>query len=179
VVKLAKKGDTAAGLAKETRWMETLKKPEYTADCRFHIPTPLFVEIQPVFQINRIPLAPSDTLKRHPDGLAIAFVAHRDYFIYPNQDRVAGGKAREMLGRNAYLLGWLAARGVIHEAPIPLFHNRTQRLRRDDQGRYQWFRSGRLDQWLDSCEFPNFGLSGLRDFEHLETFGGDSRMLYR
>ena len=44
--------------------------------------------------------------------------------------------------------------------PIPLFHNRTQRLRRDDQGRYQWFRAGRLDQWLDSCAFPNLGLSG-------------------
>jgi hypothetical protein len=49
----------------------------------------------------------------------------------------------------------------------------------DDQGRYQWFRSGRLDQWLDSCKFPNLGLSGLRDFEHLAPFGGDSRSLYR
>jgi hypothetical protein len=73
----------------------------------------------------------------------------------------------------------LAARGVIHDAPIPLFHNRTQRLRRDDQGRYQWFRSGRLDRWLDSCAFPNLGLSGLRDFEHLVPFSGDGRILYR
>ena len=73
----------------------------------------------------------------------------------------------------------LAAKGVVHDAPIPLFHNRTQRLRRDDQGSYQWFRSGRLDQWLASCAFPNFGLSGLRDFEHLQSFNGDSRSLYR
>jgi hypothetical protein len=179
VVKLAKNGDTAAGLAKEIRWMETLKQPEYAVDCRFHIPTPLYVDNQRVFRMKRLPLAPPDTLNRHPDGLAIAFVAHRDYFVYPNHHRIDGNTAREMLVRNAYLLGWLTAKGVVHDAPISLFHNRTQRWRRDDQGRYQWFRSGRLDQWLDSCAFPNLGLSGLRDFEHLEPFSGDSRSLYR
>ena len=179
VVKLAKNGDTAAGLGKEIRWMETLKKADYAVDCRFHIPTPLRVENQRVFRINHIPLAPPETVNRHPDGMAIAFVAHRDYFIYPNDHRIDGKTAREMLGRNAYLLAWLTAKGVIHDAPISLFHNRTQRLRRDDQGSYQWFRSGRLDQWLNSCAFPNFGLSGLRDFEHLESFSGDSRSMYR
>ena len=179
VVKLAKKGDTAAGLQKEVRWMERLKQPDYAAGCRFHIPSPLRVENQRVFRITQLPLAPPATVQRHPDGLAIAFIAHRDYFVYPNGCRINGTTAQEMLGRNAYLLGWLTAKGVIHDAPIPLFHNRTQRLRRDDQGRYQWFRSGRLDQWLDSCAFPNFGLSGLRDFEHLETFCGGSQSLYR
>ena len=179
VAKLAKKGDTAAGLQKEVRWMERLKQPDYAADCRFHITRPLRVENQRVFRINPIPLAPPDAFQMHPDSLAIAFIAHRDYFVYPNDHRVDGNTAREMLGRNAYLLGWLTAKGVIHDAPIPLFHNRTQRLRRDDRGRYQWFRSGRLDQWLDSCAFPNLGLSGLRDFEHLETFCGGGRNLYR
>ncbi len=179
VVKLAKKGDTAAGLEKEICWMETLKQPDYAAGCRFHIPRPLYVKNQRVFRITHIPLAPPGIVQRHPDGLAIAFLAHRDYFVYPNGHRVDGKTAREMLGRNAYLLGWLTAKGVIHDAPIPLFHNRTQRLRRDDQGRYQWFRSGRLDQWLDSCAFPNLGLSGLRDFEHLDTFCGGRRNLYR
>jgi hypothetical protein len=179
VVKLAKKRDTAAGLGKEICWMETLKKPDYAAGCRFHIPMPLRVQNQRVFRITHIPLAPPGSVQRHPDGLAIAFIAHRDYFVYPNDHRVDGNTALEVLGRNAYLLGWLTAKGVIHDAPIPLFHNRTQRLRRDDQGRYQWFRSGRLDQWLDSCAFPNLGLSGLRDFEHLETFCGGGRNLYR
>ncbi len=179
VVKLAKNRDTAAGLAKEISWMETLKKPDYNVDCRFHIPTPLSVDNQRVFRLKRIPLTPPDTVNRHPDGLAIAFIAHRDYFVYPNHHRVDPLSAREMLGRNAFLLGRLTAKGVVHDAPIALFHNRTQRLRRDDQGRYQWFRSGRLDQWLDSCAFPNLGLSGLRDFEHLESFSGRSRTLYR
>lgn len=179
VVKLAKKEDLTASLEKEIGWMETLVKPDYAVGCRFHIPSPLRVKNQRVFRVNRMPLAPPATVNRHPDGLAIAFVAHRDYFVYPNHPNVDGEMAREILGRNAYLLGRLASRGVIHDAPIPLFHNRTQRLRRNDQGRYQWFRSGRLDQWLDSCAFPNLGLSGLRDFEHLKSFQGNSRSLYR
>ncbi|MEE4114018.1 MAG: SidJ-related pseudokinase, partial [Desulfobacteraceae bacterium] len=179
VVKLARHGDTAAGLAREIHWMEQLKQPDFAAGCRFHIPEPLVVQNQRIFRITHMPPAPPGTLQRHPDGLAIAYLAHRDYFVYPNDRRVDGNTAREVLGRSAYLLGWLAANGVIHAAPIPLFHNRTQRLRREDQGRYQWFRSGRLDQWLDSCAFPNFGLSGLRDFEHLETFCGGSQSLYR
>jgi hypothetical protein len=179
VVKLAKHGDTAAGLAKEIHWMEKLKQPDFAAGCRFHIPRPLSVQNQPVCRMTHMPLAPPGNFQMHPDGLAIAFLAHRDYFVYPNDHRVDGKTAREVLGRSAYLLGWLTAKGVIHNAPIPLFHNRTQWMRRDDQGRYQWFRSGRLDQWLDSCAFPNLGLSGLRDFEHLETFCGGGRHLYR
>jgi hypothetical protein len=179
VAKLAKNGDTATGLAKEISWMETLKKPDYCVDCRFHIPTPLSVDNQRVFCLKSIPLAPPITVNRHLDGLAIAFIAHRDYFVYPNHHQVDTLSALEMLGRNAFLLGRLTAKGVIHDSPIALFHNRTQRFRRDDQGRYQWFRSGRLDQWLDSCAFPNLGLSGLRDFEHLKSFSGDSRILYR
>jgi len=179
VVKLARQGDPPAGLAKEIGWMETLRKPSYAVDCRFHIPRPILADNRRVFRIGRLPLAPPATVNRHPDGLAIAFVAHRDYFVYPNQHGIDGNTAHEMLARSAYLMGWLAAKGVIHDAPIPLFHNRTQRLRRDDQGRYQWYRAGRLDQWIDSCEFPNLGLSGLRDFEHFESFSGDSRMLYR
>jgi hypothetical protein len=179
VVKLAKRGDSPAGLAQEIRWMETLRSPDYAVNRRFNIPVPLYADSQPVFRIASLPLPPPGTVDRHPEGWAIAFMAHGDYFVYPNHHAVDGPTALEMLERNAYLMGWLAAKGVIHEAPIPLFHNRTQRMRRDDQGRYQWFRSGRLDQWLDSCAFPNLGLSGLRDFEHLQIFNGDGRLLYR
>jgi hypothetical protein len=179
VVKLSQRGDTPAGLAREIRWMELLKTPDYAVSRRFNVPVPLYVGNQPVFRINSLPLPPPGTVDSHPDGWAIAFLAHGDYFVYPNHNEVDGQTALEILERNAHLMGWLAARGVIHDAPIPLFHNRTQRLRRDDRGRYQWFRSGRLDQWLDSCAFPNFGMSGLRDFEHLQSFNGESRLLYR
>ncbi len=179
VVKLAQERDTAAGLEKEIRWMETLRQPRYAVDCRFHVPVPVASGSRRIIRIRQLPLPPPGVLRPHPDRLAIAFVAHRDYFVYPNQPWINGAAACEILGRNAYLLGRLAGEGIIHDAPIPLFHNRTQRLRRDDQGRYQWFRAGRLDRWIDSCAFPNFGLSGLRDFEHLISFQADSRILYR
>jgi hypothetical protein len=179
VVKLAKSGDTPWELAGEIRWMERLRKPGFAFDRRFHIPTPLLFGGRRLFRLDRLPLSPPAWVDRHPDKIAVAFLAHRDYFVYPNHPGVDGESAAEMLARNAFLLGRLTAGGIIHNAPIPLFHNRTQRLRRDDQGRYQWFRSGRLDQWLDSCRFPNFGLSGLRDFEHLEPLASGSLSLYR
>jgi hypothetical protein len=179
VVKLACRDDSIDDLANEIRWMQALKTPPYAMDCRFHVPAPLTVGGRPVFRIAGLPVALPDRIMQHPQRLAIAFVAHRDYFVYPNDHRVHRRAAREMLDRNAYLMGRLAARGVIHDAPIPLFHNRTQRLRRADQGRYQWFRAGRLDRWLDSCAYPNLGRSGLRDFEHLTVFTGDGRQLYR
>ena len=179
VVKLAKSGDTPEELAGEIRWMECLRKPGFSFDRRFHIPVPLLLDGHRLFRMDRLPLSLPTAVNRHPDSIAVAFLAHPDYFVYPNHHGVDGQSAAEMLARNAYLLGRLTAKGIIHNAPIPLFHNRTQRLRRDDQGRYQWFRAGRLDQWLDSCRFPNFGLSGLRDFEHLEPLSGGGQTLYR
>ncbi len=77
--------------------------------------------------------------------------------------------------RNTYLFGQLAGEGILHTAPIPLFHNRVQAGRRDDHGLYLWNKGGRLDSWLSSCEFPNFGLSGLRDFEHFLIINKNDR----
>ncbi len=179
VIKLAKQSEPISALANEIRWMEMLKKPDFTVDCRFDIPTPIRIQNRMVFCITRLPIRPPMESALHPERLAIGFLAHRDYFVYPNDPLMKTPFAKEILRRSAFLLGRLAARGIIHDAPIPLFHNRTQRLRREDQGRYQWFRAGRLDQWLESCDFPNFGLSGLRDFEHLATICDHGRNLYR
>ena len=179
VVKLAKQDDRAEDLGKEIHWMDFLGSAWTGNGPRFHIPRSLKAKGQTVCRLSGLPLAPPKGFTRHPRQLAIAFVAQKDYFVYPNQPGVAGETALEMLARNAYLMGSLAARGILHDAPIPLFHNRTQRLRRNDQGRYQWFRAGRLDQWLDSCAFPNIGLSGVRDFEHFISFSGESTALYR
>ncbi|MDD9304845.1 MAG: SidJ-related pseudokinase [Desulfobacter sp.] len=78
--------------------------------------------------------------------------------------------------KNARLLGALSGRGVFHTALIPLFHNRAQQLRRNDNGAYLWEHGGRLDQWLDSCQFPNFGASGPRDFEHLVQMNNSQKL---
>lgn len=171
VVKLARAGASPHGLAREAAWLSRLD--DVLAECPepCHIPQPIRINGHTAFQLRELPLAPAVAL--HPQREAIAFIARRDYFTYPNGDgrqqvlpREACG---EVLQRNARLLGWLAARGIIHTAPIPLFHNRVQGERREDHGLYDWLLGGRLDQWLASCRHPNFGVSGLRDFEHLET----------
>jgi hypothetical protein len=179
VCKLAKASDTPAGLLNEIRWIEKLRQEPISSRYRFHIPRSLHHAGSFLIQLTNLPTDLPWGMDRHSKGWAIAFLAHQDYFVYPNSQQIDSVTALEILGRNAFLLGRLVANGIIHDAPIPLFHNRTQRLRRDDQGRYQWFRAGRLDQWLDSCAFPNLGMSGIRDFEHFKTFNGHGRILYR
>ncbi|MEJ2689169.1 MAG: SidJ-related pseudokinase [Deltaproteobacteria bacterium] len=174
VVKLARSGDALHGLWQETAWLSNLEKilASCPADC--HIPQPIRINGSSSFQVEKLP--PVRTVALHPQKPAIAFVARRDYFTYPNggehQQVLAGEECGEVLQRSAKLLGWLAARGILHTAPIPLFHNRVQGERREDRGLYDWPLGGRLDQWLASCRHPNFGVSGLRDFEHLETIAG-------
>jgi hypothetical protein len=115
--------------------------------------------------------------------VAIAFKTSAAYFTYPNDSRPerrpTPAAITAIMARNARQMGVLASQGILHTAPIPLFHNRIQRHRRDDGGRYQWYRGGRLDRWLTSCAFPNMGETGLRDFEHLEPHCGSSERLFR
>jgi hypothetical protein len=118
-----------------------------------------------------------------PVNGAIGFTVHPDYFVYPNplpdEDIIDRNNFMEVMNRNAFLLGKLASMGMVHTAPVPLFHNRLQRHRRCDGGYYEWPRAGRLDRWLMSCRYPNLGKSGIRDFEHLEAISGASSRFYR
>ena len=181
-VKLALNEDTAKAAVTEALWMERLTAVAATFPVRFDVPRPIPVRGSPVFRLDTVP-----SVRFHRDlnrlpVWAIAFVAHRDYFAYPN-DHCPGGlpnprMLKEVIFRNAWLLARLAALGMVHTAPIPLFHNRVQRGRRPDQGLYEWERGGRLDRWLESCRYPNFGSTGLRDFEHVVAFRGSTRDLY-
>ncbi len=137
----------------------------------FEIPTPLghsrgFVWLwDPAW-----PLPDNTPSSLHAERYALAFRVAADYFRYPNHanggQRLSAAEVCETLGRCARLLGQALAHDMVHTAPIPLFHNRTQQHRRTDGGLYAWPRAGRLDQWLDSCRYPNLARSGLRDFEH-------------
>jgi len=170
VIKLATADGSESGLWLEAAWCAALRNGllDCPSDC--HIPLPLSVDGCRAFRLEKLPT--SVPVPHHQEKLAIAFVTRQDYFLYPNGD--VGQKAlpaeqcRAVLRRSARLLGWFAARGILHTAPIPLFHNRLQAERRQDNGLYDWQLGGRLDQWLASCRHPNFGASGLRDFEHLE-----------
>lgn len=176
VIKRARSGEDGLGLGREAAWMDLLSRESFPV--RFEAPVPL-----PVHGCPLIALRGAREPGLHPRGLALCFVAPADYFVYPNE-LLCGGRPGaeefcEMWLRAAELFGLLAGRGIVHEDPIPLFHNRTAQTRRGDQGVYDWRRMGRLDQWLASCRHPNFGATGLRDFEHLARWPGQGQALHR
>lgn len=173
VVKLARTPGDGAALHREAIWAERLRPFAGEMAVRFDVPRPVRVRGRRVMRVRGLPFLPPGIRR---DAAAIALIAPADYFVYPNEPRNgAPHRTDEFIGimaRNARILGALAGRGVLHAAPIPLFHNRVQQDRRDDRGLYEWWRGGRLDQWLESCRYPNFGASGLRDLEHLEPASG-------
>ena len=182
VVKLAKGQEAATCLLTEAIWMAYLRGARERYALRFDIPTPLKIRGSYVVQLDNMSSELSKKLGGSLNLWAMSYLTTADYFSYPNDDRpekrLPAGDFREVMFRNAWLFGKLAAEGMVHRAPIPLFHNRVQRARRTDGGLYEWQRGGRLDRWLDSCAFPNFGLSGVRDFEHFDSFHDTNRQLY-
>lgn len=180
VVKLLRATENPVSLAAEAAWMRRLEELAHVFDVPFHIPRPVKIDGQEVFRILDPPGATADL---HPEFLAMGYLTREEYFHYPNEhepDRpFSPQRLLENLGRNARLLGRLTAHGVIHEAVIPLFHNRAQQHRRDDHGLYDWRRMGRLDRWLGSARFPNIAHSGLRDFEHLAPIPAGKNSLYK
>ena len=182
VLKLTPNGNSPQSLLREASWVEHLSSPKYAFPVRFNIPIGIKLQKNYLLKLEEIPTRLPESLKLHPDHYAICLITHGDYFTYPNEyrfsKRLNTDRFKEVMFRNAYLFGYLTSLGIIHAAPIPLFHNRIQRFRRSDSGVYEWQRAGRLDQWLHSCNYPNFGLTGVRDFEHLVSFKGSSKHLY-
>lgn len=187
-VKLARGRSDAPHLAREAYWLAHLAGRSDLFCNGAHIPALLPINGTPtkggsLFRLKELPDHLKDHSAIHPHRVAIAFKTYDGYFSYPNDTRPhlrpEGDELEAIMARNARQMGALTSQGILHTAPIPLFHNRIQRHRRDDAGRYQWFRAGRLDRWLSSCAYPNFGVSGLRDFEHLEPHCGSSQALFR
>ena len=183
VVKLARPEDRPESLCRESLWADVIGSRRHRFSERFDIPRPLRVLGSRIFRLMRPPVPKTVSTALHPKGYAMAFRVHREYFAYPNGhhpgDTLPEARFLQVLCRNARLMGQLSAMGVLHTAPIPLFHNRVQRRRRSDLGIYEWHRGGRLDRWLFSCRYPNFGLTGIRDFEHFSSLNGSVRELYR
>ncbi len=171
VVKFMRRKEAPSALALEARWMERMATLRNTFASPFEIPTPLATSGGGLMRrAADLPLPAGSPPDLDPERRVLAFAAALDYFRYPNSPlgrrRLSAAQVCETLGRCACLLGQALARDMVHTAPIPLFHNRTQRHRREDAGIYAWPRAGRLDQWLNSCRYPNMAQSGLRDFEH-------------
>jgi len=181
VVKLAQDKQAVQLIYEEAIWMECLHNEKFSFPVRFNIPVPIKIRDSYVYRLNNLPSGARQAVDSGGDCHGMAFLAPGDYFAYPNDHRpgrrLPPDQFLEVMSRNAWLFGKLAAQGIVHSAPIPLFHNRVQRNRRPDGGYYEWQRGGRLDRWLHSCRYPNFGVTGVRDFEHLISFSGSSRRL--
>ncbi|HMA85310.1 MAG TPA: SidJ-related pseudokinase [Desulfosalsimonadaceae bacterium] len=182
VFKFAHPDQSLSDLTLETRWMRFMAGIQLPAACRFDIPRPLAQSEPLVYRFHPTALPFPVSLDIDENRYAIGFSVPETYFRYPNHAAEAEipdkDACQSILCKNARTLGRLAALGIIHTAPIPLFHNRVQRHRRADHGLYEWRRGGRLDQWLASCRYPNIGASGIRDFEHFIAFDGPARRLY-
>ena len=178
VIKRLRRGEDPLGLAREAAWMAHCADLPFPVPC--HVPTPLSRGGAPLWAVADAP-APLPGLDGA--GRCLAYRASRAYFAYPNDPGRDGLPDADTfvaaMTRAAVLLGWLAGQGIVHEAAIPLFHNRVQQGRREDGGLYDWRLPGRLDRWLHSALHPNFGLSGLRDFEHFASLGSRPVRLYR
>jgi hypothetical protein len=168
-------------LEREAAWMAYLSEEDHAFPVRFDKPTGVTFKGCSAFTLSDLPQEFKSNNERR-EYAGIAFLVDRDYYTYPNhckrKTRLDEDQFIEVMSRNAWLFGKLTSLGIVHTAPIPLFHNRIQQHRREDQGRYLWERGGRLDRWLSSCCYPNFGITGIRDFEHFISFKGSSRNLY-
>ncbi len=183
VVKLLGAEDDPSCLQWEVAWMNHLRTISHL-QAAFRVPRPLDLGGCYIFRLDRLPEKVNGSFSRplHRDRLAIAYKTQSDYFVYVNGHRDDTGMDEagllRVLGHCACLLGQLTSMGIVHLAPIPLFHNRIQTHRRADGGLYQWSRGGRLDRWLHSCQYPNLGLTGIRDFEHFISWSGRTAQLY-
>ena len=183
VVKCLRGGETPAALVREALRMDRLAAMRAAFAEPFAIPIPLMPSGSGLLRFTSdLPSKDRPPPGLHPMRLALVYAASGDYFRYPNSptgpQRLAGEQVRETFERCACLLGQALAHDLVHTAPIPLFHNRTQRHRRADGGRYEWPRAGRLDRWLASCRYPNIARSGLRDFEHFRLLTDTSFTRY-
>jgi len=182
VVKCMRPQDSWEDLSNEVKWMLYLRELSFKE--RFVIPEPSTFEGAYLFKLSNFPIEQPEDVKLHPKRYAICFTVHKDYFSYPNSARLSeqlsSEKIKEVMTRCAYLLGKLTSLGIVHRDIIALFHSRVQAQRRLDKGRYCWWQGyvGRLDRWLDSCDWPNLGLSGIRDFEHFISFRGSLQELF-
>ncbi|WDP88605.1 MAG: SidJ-related pseudokinase [Desulfobacter sp.] len=172
IIKFAHSPENIRELLSEAIWMEQLN--DSLPQPGVALPRPFQLRGRLLFKLSgNLPPGGPASIKK---GICIAFIPCPGYYDYPNHhpERFTPDLLKAIFFKNAEFLGRLSRAGVFHTALIPLFHNRVQRNRRNDNGAYLWEHGGRLDQWLDSCRFPNFAASGPRDFEHLDATAASS-----
>ncbi|MHC1631209.1 MAG: HEAT repeat domain-containing protein [Methanotrichaceae archaeon] len=168
-IKLALKESDKAKLLAESQVQEYLDLHRREVGLCSILPKPLAPnDDHYLFKIQDLPQATKAELDLDGDPCAICYIADENYFKYLNDPLLSPEDVAEGLTICASDLALLARQGLIHDSLIPLFHNREQIGTRIDQGTYEWYSMipGRLDRWVESCQYPNLRLSGIADFEH-------------
>jgi len=182
-IKLALGPEEARNLLVEATMQDRLGRLKEDLGLESSIPRPLAHDGNPdgngyLFRLRLfdLPGKVRDDLNLLADPWAICYSPPSGYFTYLNDPVLSSGSVSEGLTRSAHDLAVLARSGLVHEALIPLFHNREQVIRREDRGVYRWWSMipGRLDRWFESCRYPNLRLSGIADFEHFRQFAAIS-----
>ncbi len=163
VIKFATSKDNTNEIHQEAAWMDWFAQDAINSDAL--VPEPVRIQGRYLFKITDE--LPQGGPQKIYGPVCIVFIPCPGYYEYPNVKDADLKNIRTSFFKSAFALGKLSSLGLYHTALIPLFHNRVQQNRRNDNGRYLWEHAGRLDQWLDSSRFPNFAASGLRDFEHI------------
>ncbi len=122
-----------------------------------------------LFRLRDLPSSTKAELNVASDPYAICYTADEAYFRYLNDPSLSAKETARGLALCARDLASLIRKGLIHDALVPLFHNRETTGTRPDRGAYLWWSPipGRLDRWRDSCRYPNLRVSGIADFEHI------------
>ncbi len=157
-IKLCAKEGDEAGLIHESRMQRHLQ--DFGLSSR--IPQPQ----GGLFQIMGLPSWAKGKLGL-ASGRAICYIASPDYFCYLGDPNMVEDDLKRGLTSCAEDLGRLAGDGLFHDSLIPLFHNRERAISGGCNYRWNRNQAGRLDNWVDSCRFPNLRLSGIADLEHV------------
>ena len=163
VIKFATSRNNISEICQEAAWMEWFSQDAINSDTI--VPEPVSIQGKYLFKITDE--LPEGGPQKIYGPICIVFIPCPGYYKYPNVKDADPQNIKSSFFKSAFALGKLSSMGLYHTALIPLFHNRVQQNRRNDNGRYLWEHAGRLDQWLGSSRFPNFAASGLRDFEHI------------
>lgn len=160
-IKICVEDGDVARLLHEARMQEHLQGLRLSS----RIPQPL----GGLFKIKGLPRRIEEELGLSSEhAYAICYIAGDDYFQYLSDPGLSEEEMRRGMASCAEDLGRLAGTGLIHTSLIPLFHNRERRTGGDCTYRWNKKLAGRLDNWLESCRYPNLRLSGIADLEHLE-----------
>ena len=84
VLKFARPEDTPGALLNEALWMDHIRNMTGTLTCRFNIPKPIEIHGNYLFKLVDPPFQALENSDLHREMYAISFLAHKDYFRYPN-----------------------------------------------------------------------------------------------